>query len=230
MNLLSYNIRGGGINAKRKRISYLIQSGNIDLCFIQESKFTSFDESLAWSIWGNKEVEWTTSNSRGSSGDMILFWKKNSLTLNFSFIDNGYVGINTEWKGGTYNFINIYAPCNASYSSWRNLLSRKQSKNNEEWCLTGVSDEVCFKEERLGVGAQHSYRDTNHFKSFIEDIDLEDILCICGRFTWCKGNGPTMSRLDRFLLTSQPISEWNVINQRVGNRDISNHCPIWLNL
>lgn len=63
MNLMSYNIRGGGISSKRKRISFLIQSYKLEVCFIQETKISCFNEILTSSFWGSKEVEWTMSNS-----------------------------------------------------------------------------------------------------------------------------------------------------------------------
>lgn len=50
MNLLSYNIRGGGASSKRRRFDFLIQSNKIDVCFIQETKFSSFNDALACSF------------------------------------------------------------------------------------------------------------------------------------------------------------------------------------
>src|SRR4051812_32341232 len=38
-----------------------------------------------------------------------------------------------------------------------------------------------------------------------------------GKFTWFRGNGNKL------------IDEWNVIDQRVGLRNISDHSPIWIN-
>lgn len=35
-----------------------------------------------------------------------------------------------------------------------------------------------------------------------------------------------MSRLDNFLLSNGLIEYWSVNDERVGNRDISDHCPI----
>lgn len=46
MNFMSYNIRGGGIPSKRKRVNFLIQSYNVEVCFIQETKFPCFNENL----------------------------------------------------------------------------------------------------------------------------------------------------------------------------------------
>lgn len=46
--------------------------------------------------------------------------------------------------------------------------------------------------------------DYAHFNEFIDDCVLID-LPLCGRkFTWFKGDGRSMSRLDRFLL----LEEW----------------------
>ncbi|XP_058759244.1 uncharacterized protein LOC131632513 [Vicia villosa] len=60
-------------------------------------------------------------------------------------------------------------------------------------------------------------------------MDLVDVPCTGGSNTWFRGNGKAMSRLDRFLLSNKLIEEWNVTDQRVGKRDISDHSPIWLN-
>lgn len=75
---------------------------------------TCFDDSMAYSFWGCKEVDLSASHSRGASGGMVILWKKNSLSFNYGFTRNGFIGININWKGGTYNLVNMYAPCNAA--------------------------------------------------------------------------------------------------------------------
>lgn len=80
MNLLSYNVRGGGLLSKRKRISFLTQSNKTDLCFLQEININCFYECVARFFWGNNEVEWTASNSIGASGRMVILWAKNSMS------------------------------------------------------------------------------------------------------------------------------------------------------
>ncbi|GAU33427.1 hypothetical protein TSUD_380630 [Trifolium subterraneum] len=42
------------------------------------------------------------------------------------------------------------------------------------------------------------------------------------------GNGSAMSRLDCFLLSEGFIEKGGISNQWIGDRDISDHCPIWL--
>ncbi|XP_058753015.1 uncharacterized protein LOC131626202 [Vicia villosa] len=37
-----------------------------------------------------------------------------------------------------------------------------------------------------------------------------------------------MSRIDRFIISDKVVNDWGVIGQRIGERDVSDHCPIWL--
>jgi hypothetical protein len=54
------------------------------------------------------------------------------------------------------------------------------------------------------VVAQHNA----HFNQFIDDNGLIN-LPLCGRrFTWYKGDGTSMSRLDRFLLSEDWCLQW----------------------
>lgn len=66
MNLLSLNIKGGGLSSKRRRVSFLLQSKNIDICFLQETKLLVFSDLFARAFWGSNDVDWTACNSIGA--------------------------------------------------------------------------------------------------------------------------------------------------------------------
>ncbi|GAU16661.1 hypothetical protein TSUD_326110 [Trifolium subterraneum] len=66
------------------------------------------------------------------------------------------------------------------------------------------------------------------FNSFIDNMELIDVPYIGKKFTWYNTDGMRRSRLDRILLSEGLISDWGVIAQRVWDRDISDHCPVWL--
>ena len=56
-------------------------------------------------------------------------------------------------------------------------------------------------EERRSVSASGGVLDFEPFNQFIVENALID-LPLCGRnFTWFKGDGKSMSRIDRFLLS-----------------------------
>lgn len=108
------------------------------------------------------------------------------------------------------------------------MVDRKLKSVNEELCLGGDFNEVSNKYERLRKGRYHNRRDMEEFRGFIDDLGLVDVPCVGGKFTWYKSNGKTMNRPDRFFLSRNLIDVWEVVNQRVGCRDILNHTPIWL--
>jgi len=61
---------------------------------------------------------------------------------------------------------------------------------------------------------------------FIEDNGLVD-LSLCGRrFTWFKGDGTSMSRIDCFLLSEDWCLHWPNCFQVALLRGLSNHCPL----
>ncbi|XP_058758239.1 uncharacterized protein LOC131631463 [Vicia villosa] len=187
---------------------------------------------LAWAFWGNKEVEWTACNSSGASGGMGFLWRRGSLSLNYSFIGKGFVGINVMREGVIYNLVNVYAPCSVVERRvlWNSLQNWRIKNGLEEWCIVGDFNEVSCREERIGEGSHHNNRGMAEFCGFIDSMVLVDIPCVGGKFTWFKDSGKAMSRLDRFLISRNMIDDWGVIDQRIEKRDILNHAPIRLNV
>ncbi|KAL5190967.1 putative MYST-like histone acetyltransferase 1 [Glycine soja] len=57
---------------------------------------------------------------------------------------------------------------------------------------------------------------------------LEEVRFVGRNFTWYRPNGTAMSRLDRFLLSDEWLSQWPDSTQFVLDRDFSDHCPILL--
>lgn len=64
----------------------------------------------------------------------------------------------------------------------------------------------------MGEGRHLNSINMEEFRGFIEDMDLKHIPCVGGKFTWFKGNGKVMSRLDRFILSSKLIKDWDVVD------------------
>ena len=66
------------------------------------------------------------------------------------------------------------------------------------------------------------------FKMFIEDLELTDLPALGKKFTCFANDGVTMSKIDGFLVSEGFISRWDLSSQWVGDRDISDHCMLWL--
>ncbi|MCI09822.1 hypothetical protein A2U01_0030913 [Trifolium medium] len=133
-------------------------------------------------------------------------------------------------EGGSSLHYNVYSPCNLS--SKRKLLSDllefKLNNKQGDWCLGGDFNAVMKEGERKGSSASNRQIERLEFCQFADAMELIDVPVAGKKFSWFSADGNAMSRLDRFLLSEKFIEKEEVSGQWIGNRDISDHCPIWL--
>lgn len=102
------------------------------------------------------------------------------------------------------------------------------SSVGEKWCIGGDFNTIMFNEERIGIGSGINSRDSTYFYNFMEVMELVNLLRIGGRFTWFNGNGKSMSRLDRFLISDKLILAKKFVSQIVGKRCLFDHYRVWM--
>ncbi|GAU32897.1 hypothetical protein TSUD_393180 [Trifolium subterraneum] len=123
---------------------------------------------------------------------------------------------------------------------WGDTAKRRRLKlllnSDVEWVFKesrGLSGGGAFNSitkvgERIGNNGGSGYRERTEFSQFIDAMELVDLPVLGKKFTWYNSDSTVMSRLDRFLLSEGFIELGGFTNQWVGDRDISDHCPIWL--
>lgn len=102
--------------------------------------------------------------------------------------------------------------------------------NHDETCICVCGDfnSVHSMDERKGRGTTFRQVDADMFNTFIADSLLVD-LPLCGRlFTWYRGDGVSMSRLDRFLLSAKWCDTWPNCVHVVLQYGLSDHVPLVL--
>ncbi|XP_058751026.1 uncharacterized protein LOC131624048 [Vicia villosa] len=230
MNLVTFNVRGCGNFVKRSRIRQLLLRGKTKMCFIQETKLENMKEELVRSMWGHSAFEWSAKGSEGRSGGISTIWKKDIITHVFSFRGNGFLGIHAIRKGKICYFINVYSPCAASAKKelWPELLKLKDSFAEGEWIVGGDFIAVKAEVERRGRNTGVRLDEMVEFGDFIELMNLVDVPVIGSIHTWINPGGTASSRLDIFLLSEGIIQDWNIVAQVTGDRDISDHRPVWI--
>ncbi|PNX58976.1 cysteine-rich receptor-like protein kinase, partial [Trifolium pratense] len=97
-----------------------------------------------------------------------------------------------------------------------------------EWCIGGDFNAILHPSERRGCSADRRLGEIIYFREFVEDMELVDIPVLGKKFSWFSSDGKAMSRLDRFLLSDGFMGKSGISGQWIGDRDISDHCPIWL--
>ena len=92
------------------------------------------------------------------------------------------------------------------------------------WCYIGDFNIVRFPSERLG-GSRLTPAMEN-FSEFIEELSLIDFPLEGGSYTWSSGlDQPSMSRIDRVLVSYDCEDYFPNVTQRVLPCPISDHFP-----
>ncbi|XP_058777150.1 uncharacterized protein LOC131651507 [Vicia villosa] len=162
------------------------------------------------------------------SSGLLILWKEDSLEVISSFKEDGFLGIKVLWKEYYYYIINVYSSCalNKKIDMWAKLLDLKENFNDGEWIIGG--DYNAIKHQRKGSSYNVNANEINPFADFIVKSNLVDISCKGEKISWYNGDGLSMSRIDRFLVSDNIVNRWGVVGQLISQRDISDHCPIWL--
>jgi hypothetical protein len=138
--------------------------------------------------------------------------------------------IRVERDGVVLNLVNVYSPCSITGKKklWEDLLSLKQQYGGKEWCIGGDFNAILRASERKGSSADSRQGERFLFNRFVGDMEVIDMPVLGKKFSWFSADGKSMSRIDRFLLSDGFATKFGISGQWIGDRDISDHCPIWL--
>ncbi|XP_058776524.1 uncharacterized protein LOC131650829 [Vicia villosa] len=187
------------------------------------------DANLAKSFWYSPEVGFSYSNLLGRSGGLLILWNDKVEVVN-SFKGEGYLGIKACWENKCYYVINVYSPCLLikKIALWKKLLELKETFKDGEWIMGGNFNVIKNTRERKGQGVYVHKRDMDLFSEFIDRSALVNIPCKGKKFSWFSGDGKSMSKIHHFIVSNDVVTRWEIMGQFIGDRDISDHCPIWI--
>ena len=113
---------------------------------------------------------------------------------------------------------------------WDCLSNRLARLVDKKVCICGDFNAVQNGEERRSVRNSVSDVDYVSFNGFIDDNLLVDLPLHGQKYTWFKGDGKSMSRLDRFLLLEEWCMEWPNCIQVALLRGLSDHCALVMSI
>ena len=144
----------------------------------------------------------------------------------------GQFSVSCCWKGLLDGFhwvgTGIYGPTRDEIRPdlWSELKDIRQ-RWAQPWCVFGDFNAVRFPNERSG--SNRFSASMTDFSDFIEDMNLVDLPLHRGRYTWCNGSiNPSMSRIDRVLVSSDWEEHYPDVMQKLLPKPISDHTPIML--
>ncbi|WJX63191.1 hypothetical protein P8452_48110 [Trifolium repens] len=232
MKIITWNIRGLGGLEKRKEVRKLVGDLNPSIVCLQETKLQTCDVFLCSSLWGNSPHAFSYRPSAEASGGLLTLWDSSEVEV-WSSESRDYV----LWchgrfisSGEEFFVANVYAPCDdgAKQRLWDSLSERLQALGQSRVCICGDFNAVKHVEERRSYRIGSRSVDHIPFNRFIDDNSLIDLPLIGRKFTWYKGDGLSMSRLDRFLLSEEWCLNWPNCKQVARLRGLSDHCALVL--
>jgi hypothetical protein len=192
------------------------------------------DDSVCSSMWEVQSMAFSFRPSIGASGGLLTACDRSEVevwaTTSFEhiFVIHGrFLKSNEEF----YVF-NVYAPCDNRDQEvlWESLSVRILPSRGSKVCVCGDFNTVRSREERRSVAESRGWTDIAPFNCFIENNFLCD-LPLCGRtFTWFKGDGKSMSRIVRFLLSEDWCLKWPDCLHAAQVRGLSDHCAFILSI
>ena len=232
MKIVSYNVRGLRGFEKISEVKRLVTDKKPVVLCLQETKLSVVDDLLINSIWGNSSLGFSYQSSIGASGGLLTVWDCNVVdvwsTMSFPhvLVIKGRVLCTSQ----EFIIANVCAPCDTTAKQvlWDPLQIFMTNNGDTNLCLCGDFNSVRSSEERKGRGSFFRQHDSDIFNKLIDEGSLID-QSICGRlYTWYRGDEVSMSRLDRFLLSSNWCTEWPDCIQLANQRGLSNHVPLEL--
>ncbi|XP_028125261.1 uncharacterized protein LOC114322196 [Camellia sinensis] len=228
MKLLSWNIRGIGRPAKRRKIRKLLLDKTIDMVLLQETKQSSTNILWVKSIWPRDKFEFMAVDAEGLAGGLICIWDPDFFHLSDCCCTRSFILLSGKIQNSfDCVIINIYASNDVVRRKelWVTLLNLKHSFP-KPWCLGGDFNEIRTVGERIGVSCRD--RGMKEFNQFIDNCELVDVPMIGRKFTWCNAlDGNKWSRIDRFLISPEWLVRFKLILWGLP-RTVSDHCPLVL--
>ena len=222
---MTWNVRGVNDPDRRKIIRNFIRYQRVDLVCLQETKIQEMTAFVAHSLGVGRPSDWRALNAEGSAGGILLLWDKRIMELVDS--EFGIFTISCLFKmvegGFLWTFSGVYGPVERKFKEvfWEELRSIKGWWEGP-WCLGGDFNEILSPSERVRGGNFSPLM--RRFVEIVNELGLKDLPLQGGLFTWSEGrNGRSMSRLDRFLVSSDWESQFCNVAQRSLPRPISDH-------
>uniref|UniRef100_A0A2N9H3D8 Reverse transcriptase domain-containing protein n=1 Tax=Fagus sylvatica TaxID=28930 RepID=A0A2N9H3D8_FAGSY len=221
-----------GLNDPKKRVvlKNWLRTWKVDVICLQETKLDKVDGRLIHSIWGNRFAGWEVLNADNTAGGVLLLWDKRVVERIDSIV--GRFSVSCQWKSLVDGFewvgTGVYGPNRDDSRSelWAEL-SEIRHQWSQPWCIFGDFNVVRFPSERRGC-----VRVTPamvEFSDFIEGSNLIDLPLNGGLYSWCNGStNPSMSRIDRVLVSTDWEEHYPDVVQKLMPKPISDHNPVLL--
>ncbi|KAL4189368.1 hypothetical protein AMTRI_Chr08g165100 [Amborella trichopoda] len=203
MKFLVWKIRGLGQSSKKSVVKDLTSKLCPSILDLLETKLPEPNLQLVRQVWVRRSSQWVSLPAIGASGGIWIVHDISDFTLNSYFIGLYSITILlfSISDGTPFKFTTVNGPT-SSYlrSRLSSELGHVATLPHPIWCLGGDFNVTRWPHERNSSNSISP--DMWDFFDFINRTELVDIPLQESRFTWSNhASNPTLSKLDRFLLS-----------------------------
>ena len=186
------------------------------------------DLQVVKSLWGSPYSDRVALDAVNTAWGVLLMWDKRMVEKVDVVISK--FSVSCLWKGLVDGFdwacSGIYGPHNdiERLELW-NELTMVRNRWASPWCAIGDFNVIRVPSERWG---QSGFSPTMvAFLDWIDNLQLVDLPLVGGQYTWCNGSSPpSMSRLDRALISLDWEEHFSDVLLKLLPQPISDHHPI----
>ncbi|KAL4318837.1 hypothetical protein GQ457_18G015900 [Hibiscus cannabinus] len=226
---------GDNIKEKKAAVRRILSCNKASVLFIQESKLDSVNVRPIRDMGGSaNNMDWLFSPAVGSAGGLISLWNPNVFDCLSSETQRNYIVLEGKLRFQSHCLhcilVNVYAPNGPEERKVMfNNLRGYISNFNLPIIVGGDFNVVRNVEERVGICLKKG--EMQVFSEFIDSLCLIDLPASGGPFTWSNFRAkPSLSRIDRFLISSEVFRTWPDIVQTILPKNISDYNPISLSV
>ncbi|KAL4202854.1 hypothetical protein AMTRI_Chr02g223310 [Amborella trichopoda] len=228
MNILSLNVRGMSNPSLKRDILFLVSKYKPWVLLLQETKLPRPNVSRVREVWGLSAVSFFGIDAIGASSGLWVLWDPlilHSFVIVFKerFMLIVFYGPD---PGFSWGLLNVYGPVDFTFKEgFLNELDDVIGNFGFPVCVGGDFNLIRWPDECLAHLAINS--SMRLFNRFIESNSLFDLPIVGTKFTWSNNSvfSLTVSKLDRFLVSSNWVDAFPLVPVRALPRLSSDHTP-----
>jgi exonuclease III len=205
--ILSWNVRGLNDPAKRESVKQLILSSGATIVCLQETKIMSWNCNLLKETLGCKLATQTTHlPSLGASGGILIACDADFFdmaTIPYPSVFSLSVRVCSHLCDVAWDLTGVYGPQHENEKmTFLTELRNIRHMMKPEWLILGDFNMIRrAREKNKGSINRRVIRQFNYTIDYLQLLEIE----LNGKlFTWSnEQDDPTMSRIDRFLATTE---------------------------
>ncbi|KAL4183118.1 hypothetical protein AMTRI_Chr11g153600 [Amborella trichopoda] len=228
MKILTWNFMGLGDPKKHRHVHNFASSHSHFVLALVETKLPGPSLSLIRQVWRYRPCQRMALDALGSSGGIWVIWDPTLHNLLSSRVGKFSVSISLSRVSDSFplKFTAVYGPNSSSIRPrlWEEL-NLEASVPPNSWCIGGDFNTTRWSFER-NSNSMVSQSMTD-FSELLSRLELIDMALLGASFTW-SGLSPTLSKLDRFLISLDWDAEFPGSHSLALPKPTSDHFPIML--